>query len=141
MQTTLEKSTLIHALGEFIGKRSGIDGRNYDSRESFMRDCRRILRDGKHARRLLDYVSRRSISAEDLIASSKSAFSGRLSFDEIGVDYVTGQYFATEYRAAACAVLARAVWDYYRTGCNYSPEQIRNAARREFGRAIASAWF
>lgn len=140
MNTTLEKSTLIHAMGEFISKRSGIDGRNYDSRESFMGDYRKILRDGKHARRLLDYVSRLSISAEDLIAASKSAYSGRLSFDEIGVDYVTGQYFPTEYRAAACAVLARAIWEYFCTGY-YSPEQIRKVARREFGRAIASAWF
>lgn len=145
MNTTLEKSTLIHALGEFISKRSGIDGRNYNSRDSFMGDYRKILRDGKHARRLLGYVSRRSISAEDLVAASKSAYSGRLSFvingDSARVDYCVGQYFPTEYRTAACAVLARAVWDYYRTGCNYSPEQIRNAARREFGRAIASAWF
>jgi hypothetical protein len=110
-----------------------------------MGDYRPILKHGKQARNLLSFVSRRDISAEDLLSASQSAFSGRLSFvfrgDSAAVDYTTGQYFPTEYRAAACSVLARAVWEYFRTGCNYSPEQIRKAARREFGRAIASAWF
>ena len=148
---TTQKTTLIHALGAFISQRSGIDFRNYASgdwrasRSAFLGDYRPILKHGKHARRLLDYVSRRDISAEDLMEASRCAYSGRLSFvtcgDAIGVDYCTGQYFPTEYRAAACSVLARAIWEYFRTGCNYSPEQIRNAARREFGRAIAATWF
>lgn len=139
---TTQKSDLINSLNTFISMRSGIDGRNYGSRESFLGDYRQILKHGRHARELLSFVSRRDISADDLVAASKSAYSGRLSFDEIGVHYTAGQYFPTEYRAAACSVLARAVWEYYRTGCNYSsPEQIRKAARREFGRAIASTWF
>lgn len=152
MNTILEKSTLIHALGAFISQRSGIDFRNYASgdyrasRECFLGDYRPILKHGKHARRLLDYVSRRDISAEDLMEASRRAYSGRLSFvtrgESIGVNYCTGQYFPTEYRRAACAVLARAIWEYFRTGCGYtSPEDIRKAARREFGRAIAAAWF
>lgn len=147
-KTHMNKTTLIHALGAFISQRSGIDFRNYASgdyrasRESFLGDYRPILKHGKHARRMLDFVSRRDISAEDLVQASRS---GRLSFvtikDAVGVSYVTGQYFPTEYRRAACSVLARAIWEYFRTGCNYSPEDIRKAARREFGRAIASAWF
>ena len=145
------KPAMINALAAFISQRSGIDRRNYggisrrESREAFMGDYRPILKHGKQARELLSFVSRRDISADDLLSASQSAFSGRLSFvfrgDSAAVDYTTGQYFPTEYRAAACAVLARAVWEYFRTGCNYSPEQIRKAARREFGRAIVSTWF
>lgn len=30
------------------------------------------------------------------------------------LDYCTGQYWSTEYRRAVCAVLARALWDYWR---------------------------
>lgn len=30
------------------------------------------------------------------------------------IDYCTGQYFPTEYRRAACAVLSQALWDYRR---------------------------
>lgn len=148
----MNKNTLIHALGAFIAQRSGIDFRNYASgdyarsRQAFLGDYRPILKHGKHARRLLDFVSRRDISAEDLVQASRSAYSGRLEFvtinDAVGVSYCTGQYFPTEYRRAACSVLARAIWEYLRTGCGYtSPEDIRKAARREFGRAIAAAWF
>ena len=145
----MNKETMIHALGAFISQRSGIDFRNYASgdyrasRESFLGDYRPILKHGKHARRLLDFVSRRDISADDLVQASRS---GRLSFvtikDAVGVSYVTGQYFPTEYRRAACSVLARAIREYFRAGCGYtSPEQIRKAARSEFGRGIAAAWF
>lgn len=153
MQTP-NKTTLIHALGAFIAQRSGMKFSDYHSpgggwrefvnaRALFNADRKPILRHGKHARRLLDYVSRRSITADDLMEASRS---GRLSFvtikDAVGVSYTPGQYFPTEYRAAACSVLARAIWEYFRTGCGYtSPEQIRKAARREFGRGIAAAWF
>jgi len=149
---TQNKTTLLNALGAFISQRSGMDWRNYASgdyarsRQAFLGDYRPMLRHGKHARRMLDFVSRRDISAEDLMAASRSAYMGRLSFvtvkDAVGVSYVAGQYFPTEYRRAACSVLARAIWEYFRTGCGYtSPEDIRKAARREFGRAIAAAWF
>ena len=148
----MNKEAMIHALGAFISQRSGIDFRNYasgdyrSSRESFLGDYRPILKRGKQARRMLSFVSSRSISPEELQEAARSAYSGRLSFvsrgDSIGVDYCTGQYFPTEYRAAACAVLARAIWEYFRNGCGYtSPEEIRKAARREFGRGIAAAWF
>lgn len=33
------------------------------------------------------------------------------------IDYVTGQYFPTEYRKAATAILASALWDHYRENC------------------------
>lgn len=145
----MNKQAMINALYAFISQRSGIEFGNYQcgdwkqSREAFMGDYRPILRHGKHARRLLRYVERSSITAEQLKEASR-AYSGRLQFiergDKVGVDYTTGQYFPTEYRNAACAVLARAVWDHwspdYKTG-----EEIRKAARREFGRSIASTWF
>jgi hypothetical protein len=145
----MNKETLLHALAAFIAQRSGIDFRDYASgdykasREAFLGDYRPILKHGKQARAMLAWVSRKSITAQDL---AKAAESGRLSFvvkgENATVDYAIGQYFPTEYRAAACAVLARAIWDYFRNGCGYtSPDQIRKAARREFGRGIASAWF
>jgi hypothetical protein len=56
------------------------------------------------------------------------------------VDYTTGQYFPTEYRNAACAVLAQA-WRSYWRDCGYDADRIRKAARATFGRGIASRWF
>ncbi|HEY4356011.1 MAG TPA: hypothetical protein VGN16_09710 [Acidobacteriaceae bacterium] len=73
------------------------------------------------------------------------------------LDYCTGQYWPTEYRRAACAVLASAIWYWWREECMPEPTTVddgnkrydnlsagdflRRNARREFGRGIQSRWF
>lgn len=137
---------MIQALYKFISHRSGIDFRNYGERESFMGDYRPILRNGRDARAMLRQVELRdSITAEALLEASR-AYSGRLQFIErdggVVIDYTTGQYFATEYRSAACAVLAQCLWDYFRNQCDAKTgDDIRRMARRELGRGIAAKWF
>lgn len=139
------KEQLLAALYSFVNQRSGIDGANYaGSREAFMGDYRPIIRYGKHARVLLRAVELRGgITAENILAATR-AYSGRLQFAEnakgVYVDYTTGQYFPTEYRNAACAVLARCLWDYRASDAKTGAE-IRKWARQEFGRAIANTWF
>jgi hypothetical protein len=137
------KEQLVTALEKFIAQRSGIDYANYGERSSFMGDYRPILKHGKQARELLRYVAHADITAEQLIAAA-SAYSGRLEFveseDGVRCSYCTGQYFPTEYRAAACAVLSQAIWNYWRDD-ETSGDEIRKRARREFGRSIASQWF
>lgn len=112
----MKKETILAALSAFVSQRSGIDYRNYSERSSFMSDYRLILRRGKQAREMIRQVAwRDSITAQNLIDASNRAFSGRLQFvergDKVGVEYITGQYFPTEYRAAACAVLAQVLWN------------------------------
>lgn len=147
----MKKQTMIEALRRFINQRSGIEFGNYQSgdwkasRKSFMGDYLPILRHGRHARIMLRAVELRDgITARDLIEASR-AYSGRLQFVErdggwVGVDYCTGQYFPTEYRNAACAVLARALWAFWAKDCKDGAE-IRKQAKREFGPAIARTWF
>ena len=136
--TTKEK--IIQALYTHVAKRSGMDYRNYGNRESFNGDYRPMLRDGATARRMLAYVAvRPSITAERIIAASRSAFSGRLEIvvksETVQVSYCAGQYFATEYRKAVCAVLARCIREWF------DDSDIQKSARREFGRSIAKQWF
>jgi hypothetical protein len=81
------------------------------------------------------------------------------------LDYCTGQYWPTEYRRAACAVLASALWTYKREKCMPEPmiqgedkryllrgagkspdavsagDWMRHQFKREFGRGIANRWF
>jgi hypothetical protein len=136
---------ILAALDRFIKQRSGLDARNYGDRESLMSDYRPILRDGKVARQFLRFVElRESITAEMLIEGTRS-FSGRLQFtrDRKGncvVDYCTGQYFPTEYRRAACCVLARTIQEYLFPDAKDNAD-IRQKAKREFGRAIATRYF
>lgn len=171
------KAAILAILRAFVAQRSGIDYADYGEPSSFMTDCRRILKDGREARALLRAIELRdSITAEDLIEATR-AFSGRLQITttdaithdplpdgKVGVSYVTGQYFPTEYRAAVCAVCASALWTYFRANMpkpdgkrmagagsfRYEIETyaglsagdyLRRQARREFGRGIASRWF
>lgn len=113
------KQAIIDALSKFMHQRSGMDPHNYGDYASYRSEQRSVTRDLHHARTLLGAVSwRDSITADDLIAASKSAYSGRLTIVEdsgrVRIEYCTGQYFPTEYRRAVCAVLAAALWDYTR---------------------------
>ena len=137
------KEALVEALRKFVAQRSGIEWGNYGgSREAFMGDYRRILRDGKDARAMLRYIAGRdSITG----AMLEQCLTGRLSYREGAIEYITGQYFPTEYRRAVCRALAECVWNWLwqsAKGCASSLQgNIRNAAKRELGRGIAARWF
>jgi hypothetical protein len=146
------KEKLVEIIRQFIAQRSGIDRRNYQrdwsdkaGAAAFMADYREILRDGRDARRLLEYVAGRDgITAERILATSSG--NGRLDWcyrgEKVGLDYCTGQYFPTEYRAAACSMLAGLVWRYLADDYeNNAADEVRKAARRIFGRGLASRWF
>lgn len=144
-----KKAKLIALLYKHVSQRSGIEYANYGERSSFMGDYNRILKDGKQARELIRYVELSSITGDEL-EKAFSAYSGRLSIADNGnrLDYCTGQYFPTEYRAAACAVCAQALWDHYREDfcTNKKPgesdgDAIRRKFRQKYGRGLANRWF
>lgn len=148
MQDT--KNAILAALSAFIRQRPGLEFANYGNVSAYRSELRGITKDRHHAEELLAAVSWRSISAEDLLAAARSAFSGRLSLtvqDNGGVivDYCTGQYFPTEYRRAVCAVLAFALWGYWRGCCAPEAEnkaqRIRDTAKRELSRSVARRYF
>jgi hypothetical protein len=145
--TTADKATLCRMIRAFIGQRSGIDFRDYrNDREAFLADYRPMLREGREARRLLKFVEARDgITAADILNASSG--NGRLAWvhaqDALRLEYTTGQYFPTEYRAAACSMLAGIVWRYLADGHpeDNTAEAVRRRARQIFGRGIGGRWF
>lgn len=158
------KQTLIAALRTFARQRPGLDFGNYGDPVAYRAEMRSITRDLAHAQTLLRAVELRdSITAENILHAAQHAYSGRLTLTADGtIDYCTGQYWPTEYRAAVCAVLASTLWDYWREQCMPVGELVHNSetgdtfkryaglragdylhrtASREFGRGIASRWF
>jgi len=134
------KTEIFEALARFVAQRSGIDGRNYGgSREAFLGDYRRILRDGREARALLRVVTLSTCLPDSILVDVLK--SGRLTWDGKRLDYCAGQYFPTEYRAAVCRALASVLWNYWRDGGRYTADQIREAAKSNLGRGIARRWF
>lgn len=116
--------TVFNALEKWINQRSRADSRDYgfdpSGREAYRSEMRNIARDGREARTAL--MEARAIIPGDyaVLVDSFRAFSGRLEWHEAGtlphasatepctvatLHYTTGQYFPTEYRKAARAVL------------------------------------
>lgn len=146
------KEQICALLDAWIRQRPGLEFGNYGDWKVYRAEVRSIGRDLQDARQLLRAVELSGITAEDLAAAFPRAYSGRLSLIEHkgrpALDYCTGQYWPTEYRAAACAVLSSALWDYYREDFAKSAKPgespgsaIRRNFRRQYGRRIASRWF
>lgn len=170
------KDQIIALLYAWISQRPGLEFGNYGDITSYRAEVRSIGKDLQHARILLGAVERSGITAEQLMAAFPRAFSGRLTLEAHPnkpgawrLSYCAGQYWPTEYRRAACAVLASALWDYKREHCMPAPsgkvtvshgvgafahesehdsiegkspgDWLRHSFRREFGRGIASRWF
>ena len=165
--TTLDdRARILAALDAFTRQRPGLEYGNYASdwrdiegRRAYFREMRSITRDLHDFRALLAAVSwRSSITADDLRAGFR-AYSGRLTLHEESsaggsqsprawLEYCTGQYFPTEYRKAACAVLGSVLFYYFRScleeggkldGAN-DGGKIRAYARRELGRRLQARW-
>jgi len=142
------RNDILHALAAFAATRPGLDPRDYardwrdtEGRKAYAAEVRSITKDLHHARALLTAVRLSSITEAQLVEAFR-AFGGRLSWDGQRLDYCVNSYYPTEYRRAVCAVLASALWDYYRTDCGCDTgDKIRAAARRALPRAIALRWF
>lgn len=146
------KQTLCAALRTFIQQRPGLEFGNYGDWSAYRAELRSIGTDLNHARALLNAVEGRdSITADDILSAAKNAYSGRLHIEEtkpgrFTLDYITGHYWPTEYRHAACAVLSSALWYCWREH-DMPPETehkgvyLRRCALRQFGRSITNRWF
>lgn len=142
----MNRTQILHALDAFIESRPGFDPANYmGAPQAYRSDARTALRDLHHGRALLRAVSwRDGIDASMLLANKhhRIDFRSTETGHTLEVDYCTGQYYPTEYRAAACATLASALWAYFRELCGCkTADEIRTMARRELGRSIANRWF
>ena len=128
------KEQIIQLLDAWIRQRPGLDYGNYGDPVAYRAEIRSIGKDLQHARTLLRAVELSSITAEDLERAFRNAYSGRLSLVEHkglpALDYCTGQYWPTEYRRAACAVLSSALWAHKRDHCMPDPEYVTGDGKK-----------
>ena len=139
-----DKSTIIDALHKWIQQRPGLEFGNYGDMSSYRAELRSIGKDLQHARAMVNYVAwHDSITAEMILSAADNG--GRLSLttdgDKVTINYVTGQYWPTEYRRAVCSLMSSVIWHWLRENCEYKTgDDIRKAARRELGASIARRW-
>ena len=168
------KEQIVTLLYAWIAQRPGLDFANYGDVANYRSESRRITRQGHDARQLVRAVEMSSMTAEQLLEGFR-AYSGRLTIEEhptkpgsFRLDYCTGQYWPTEYRAAAAAVCASALWNYARESMpaangkvkrisgvgtfahetehdsidGLSPgDWLRRNFRRQFGATMQKRWF
>ena len=140
----MTKQSILSALVAHVNQRPGLEFANYGDVSAYRSESRRITQQRDDFFKMLALVERRSIDAEEILKAFRTAFSGRLSYDANtnSLDYTTGQYWPAEYRAAACAVLAQVLWNYWRQDDESSDaNSIRKLARNNLGRGTASRWF
>jgi hypothetical protein len=150
-----ERQAILAALSLFVRQRAGLEFGNYGNLTAYRAEQRQITKDRHDAEQLLAAVSWREGIDSARLRNAFRAYSGRLSVETREVEeglwtaslnYTTGQYFPTEYRKAVCAVLAQALWEYYRDfNVPASAEKpgmyLRMALRREFGAGLQKRWW
>ena len=136
----------INLCREFIAKRPSLDARDYirdwrdaEGRAIYHRESRRITQQLNDARAMLDYCAYNGV---DLTVALRVS-GARLFINANGaLEYHVGQYWPTEYRAAVARAVSSAIWTYWRDQCGIdTADKLREKAKKEFGRGIASRWF
>jgi len=138
MSTETDKlGEMLEKLHAFIRQRPGLEFGNYGDAALYRKELRQITRDKRDAEAMLFRVWRSQMTPELLGNAAKSAFSGRLTWNGTDWEYCTGQYWPTEYRKAACAVLAAALRVYWM----HPTLSVWRSAKAELGVGVAKRWF
>ncbi|MFH1635796.1 MAG: hypothetical protein ABIG63_17530 [Chloroflexota bacterium] len=105
VNTPNDVDVVFDALEKWIKARPGFDPANYSGAPAAYRSDMRSV--GKQRTRALEALSEARTYEPDheALMDSFRAFAGRLEWNGTALTYTTGQYYPTEYRAAAAAVL------------------------------------
>lgn len=130
----------LRAIATYAAQNPGLDFRDYgggfgsvaDHKRAvsgYRTDARRITRDLQRCRDAMRSCVAYRITDDDVIEAARHTFSGRLTLTRrddgrIGIDYCTGQYWPTEYRAACAAVLEQVAREAYRRAEEEAREEV-----------------
>lgn len=136
-------------LTKFAHQRPGLDFCNYGDVRSYRQESREITKDLHDFNELLRYARLRVSNLDQKIEDYLKRSSGRLRITDKGdLEYITGQYFPTEYRPASARVLADIIWADYRdekradgTPIYETGNHIRSQLKQWFGRRIMKYYF
>lgn len=136
-------------LNKWARQRPGLEFCNYGDVPAYRSELRSITKTLADFNALMASAAWRTFTPAQ-IREAFRAYSGRLSLVEkdgqpVSLEYCTGQYWPTEYRNAACAVLAMLLWnvklDNMPSVLRGHGDSIRAEFRREFGPGVAKRWF
>ena len=149
MYYNFEEMPTLAMLQKFANQRPQLDFHNYGDLKSYRQEVREITKDLHDFRELLNFAVNRVTDLESKLKEYLLKNSGRLTLNEKGnLEYITGQYFPTEYRPACNRVLKSIIWREYANQKNedgtpkYSTGgEIRKQIRRYVTRRTAKNYF
>ena len=148
MNTQTQTPETINAarlLSDFANQRPGLDPRDYGGgREGWLcdrREAAEISRDLSDFRELFNLAfNLYGGQFPELVADYLSKSSDRLTLKDGKLEYITGQYWPTEYRPAASRCLDSLIWRYYQNQYETGGE-IRKAIRKRLSRRVGRLYF
>ena len=135
-------------LVKFVSQRPGLDFANYGDISAYRSESREITADKHDFFELLALAQRRIYNFDSILEIELLNTSGRLTLENGNLQYITGQYFCTEYRPAANRVLISLIWNDYRDEKNSDGSNvyadgpaIRKAIKRNLSRRVSRLYF
>lgn len=153
MNTQTQTNTELNVtqlLVNFANKRPGLNPRDYisdwqdvEGRLIYMRESREITKDLHDFTELYRACNFMIPDLEKRIKSYLLNSSDRLTLTESGkLQYITGQYFPTEYRPAAARVLSSILWRYVCEAYNLQTGgEIREKLKKIVSRRVMKNYF
>lgn len=134
---------------KFVNQRPGLEFANYGDSKSYNAESREITKDRNDFFELLAWAQSRIQNFDRKLTFNLENSNGRLTLVNGELQYVTGQYFPTEYRPAACRIVAQLIWNDLRDETEHnSPNPIykdghamRKAASRNLSRRVVKNYF
>ena len=139
---------IVEKLVKFVNQKPGLDFSNYGDVSSYRAESRGITADKHDFFELLSMAQRRIDNFPAVLEKELTQTNGRLTLENGKLQYITGQYFCTEYRPAANRVLVSLIWNSYRDekhadGSNVYADghSIRKAIKRNLSRRVSRLYF
>jgi len=132
-------------LQKFVDQRPGLNFADYGDVRAYRNESAEITRDRSDFYELLRLASSLLSPAEleGKTAQHLRTSSGRLTLEGDRLQYITGQYFPTEYRPASSRLLVSIIWNYFQADESLTTgHDIRKAIRKRLkSRRVARLYF
>lgn len=132
-------------LQKFVDQRPGLNFADYGDVRVYRNESAEITRDRSDFYELLrvalSLLSHAELEAK--LTQRLTTSSDRLTLENNRLQYITGQYFPTEYRPAACRLLVSAIWgEFQKNETLQTGHDIRRAIRNRLkSRRVARLYF
>ena len=143
-----ETSPAICALVEYASQGPSLEPRDYfsDWRDTnglaaYRSESRSIGKDWRRFKQLVQEAATVGVTDQHVIDAAKSAYSGRYEWTGSEWSYCVGQYWPTEYRSAACAVLDQAIRNRRRETPPESRQIATVAELKRLNKQNGGCWF